>query len=99
MQKIEDAVAGVLEAMRKCGIEDYTIKCVNWSVYRPFINWHHKHGTEVCSFELLESLCTHQQKRYESREISRKFYRSFVTASFRIQSYVILTSGKIYRLN
>ena len=88
MQKIEDAVAGVLEAMRKCGIEDYTIKCVNWSVYRPFINWHHKHGTEVCSFELLESLCTHQQKRYESREISRKFYRSFVTASFRIQSYV-----------
>ncbi len=88
MQKIEDAVTGVLEAMRRRGIEDFSIKCINWSVYRPFINWHHEHGTEICSFELLESLCTHQQKRHENGEISRKFYRSFVTAAFRIRSYV-----------
>lgn len=88
MQRIEDTVNDVLEAMRKRGIGDYTMKCVNWSVYRPIINWHHEHGAEVCSFELLESLCVHQQKRYESGEIGRKFYRSFVTAAFRIQSYV-----------
>lgn len=88
MQRIEDAVANVLEAMRRRGVGDYSIKCINWSVYRPFINWHHEHGTELCTFELLESLCAHQQKRYESGEISRKFYRSFVTAAFRIRSYV-----------
>ena len=88
MEKIEDAVTGVLEAMRRRGIEDYSIKCINWSIYRPFINWHHTHGLETCSFELLESLCAHQQKRYENGEISRKFYRAFVTAAFRIRSYV-----------
>lgn len=88
MQKIEDTVADVLDAMRKRGIGDYSIKCINWSVYHPIINWHHEHGAEICSFELLESLCAYQQKRYESGEISRKFYRSFVTAAFRIQSYV-----------
>lgn len=93
MQKIEDAVADVLDAMRKRGIGDYSIKCINWSVYHPIINWHHEHGVEVCSFELLESLCAHQQKRYENGEISRKFYRSFVTAAFRIQSYV--STGKV----
>lgn len=88
MQKIEDVATGVLNAMHQRGIGDYSIKCINWSVYRPIINWHHKYGAEVCSFELLESLCAHQQKRYEGGEISRKFYRSFVTAAFRIQSYV-----------
>lgn len=93
MQKIEDAVADVLDAMRKRGIGDYSIKCINWSVYHPIINWHHERGVEVCSFELLESLCAHQQKRYENGEISRKFYRSFVTAAFRIQSYV--STGKV----
>ena len=93
MQKIEDTVADVLDAMRKRGLGDYSIRCINWSVYCPIINWHHEHGVEVCSFELLESLCTHQQKRYEGGEISRKFYRSFVTAAFRIQSYV--STGKV----
>ena len=80
MQKIEDTVADVLEVMRKRGLGDYSIKCINWSVYRPIINWHHEHGAEVCSFELLGNLCAHQQKRYERGKISRKFYRSFVTA-------------------
>ena len=47
MEKIEDAVTGVLEAMRRRGIEDYSIKCINWSIYRPFINWHHTHGLET----------------------------------------------------
>ena len=49
MEKIEDAVTGVLEAMRRRGIEDYSIKCINWSIYRPFINWHHTHGLETCA--------------------------------------------------
>lgn len=93
MQKIEDTVADVLDAMRKCGIGDYSIACVNRSVYHPIINWHHERGAEVCSFELLESLCAYQQKRYESGEIGRKFYRSFVTAAFRIRSYV--STGKV----
>ena len=88
LQRIEDVVANVLDAMRKRGIGDYSIKCTNWSVYRPIINWHHENGVEVCSLELLESLCAHQQKRYEDGNISRKFYRSFVTAAFRIRSYV-----------
>lgn len=93
MQKIEDTVAAVLDAMRKRGIGDYSIECVNRSVYHPIINWHHERGAEVCSFELLESLCAYQQKRYESGEIGRKFYRSFVTAAFRIRSYV--STGKV----
>lgn len=88
MQKIEDAVCGVLEAMRQRGIGDYSISCINWSVYRPIVNWHYEHGTEFCSDELLESLCERQRVRYEGGEICRKFYRSFVTASFRIRSYV-----------
>lgn len=93
MQKIEDAVSGVLEAMRQRGIGDYSIRCMNWSVYRPIVNWHYKHDTEFCSYELLESLCEHQRARHEGGEISRKFYRSFVTASFRIHSYV--TTGEV----
>lgn len=93
MQKIEDAVSGVLEAMRQRGLGDYSIRCMNWSVYRPIVNWHYKHDTEFCSYELLESLCEHQRARHEGGEIIRKFYRSFVTASFRIHSYV--TTGEV----
>lgn len=88
MQKLEDAVNGVLDAMHQRGVSEYTIKWTNCSVYRPIINWHRKHGTEICSFELLDSLCQHQKDRYENGEISRKFYRSFVTAAFRMRSYV-----------
>lgn len=93
MQIIEEAVASVLAALRRQGIKESSIHQISWSVYRPIINWHHKHGTEFCSDELLESLCEQQRVRYEGREISRKFYRSFVTASFRIHSYV--TTGKV----
>ena len=88
MQKIEDVVNKVLEAMRLRGLGEYTLKCVNWSIYRSIVNWHYKHGTEYYSEELLEDLCKQQETRYMQGEISRKFYRSFVTASFRIRSYV-----------
>ena len=88
MQKIEDVVNKVLEAMRLRGLGEYTLKCVNWSIYRSIVNWHYKHGTEYYSEELLEDLCKQQEARYMQGEISRKFYRSFVTASFRIRSYV-----------
>lgn len=88
MQKIEDVVSKVLEAMRMRGLGEYTLKCVNWSIYRPIVHWHHKHGTEYYSEKLLDDLCKHQETRYMQGEISRKFYRSYVTASFRIRSYV-----------
>lgn len=93
MQKIEDAVSGVLGAMRLRGIGDYSIQRMNWSVYRRIINWHCEYGVETCSIELLNNLCEYQKKRYEGGEISRNFYRSFVTAAFRIRSYV--TTGKV----
>ena len=93
MQRIEDAVNGVLKAMHLRGISDYSIRCINWSIYRPIVNWHYEHDAEFCSDELLESLCERQKVRYEGGEISRKFYRSFVTAAFRIHSYV--TTGEV----
>lgn len=93
LQRIEDVVNGVLKAMYQRWIGDYSIMCINWSIYRPIVNWHYEHGAEFCSDELLESLCEHQRVRYEGGEISRKFYRSFVTASFRIRSYV--TTGEV----
>lgn len=88
MQKIEEVVNKVLEAMRMRGLGEYTLKCVNWSIYRPFVNWHHKNGTEYYSEKLLDELCKHQEARYMQGEITRKFYRSFVTAAFRIRSYM-----------
>ena len=93
MQKIEDAVSGVLDAMRQQGIGDYSIQRMNWSIYRRIINWHCENGTDVCSIELLNNLCEYQKERYERGEISRNFYRSFVTVAFRIRSYVI--TGKV----
>lgn len=93
MQRIEDAVNGVLEAMRQRGVSEYSLKCIRWSVYRRIIVWHHMHDTDICSYELLNSLCEQQRIRYEHGEIGRKFYRSFVTAAFRIRSYV--DSGEV----
>ena len=93
MQRIEDAVNGVLEAMRQRGISEYSLKCIRWSVYRRIVVWHHTHDTDICSYELLSSLCELQRIRYEHGEISRKFYRAFVTAAFRIRSYV--DTGKV----
>ncbi len=88
MQKIEEAVSGVLDALHGQGLKESSIRQISWSVYRPIINWHYENGTEFYSDELLESLCERQRVRYEGGEICRKFYRSFVTASFRIRSYV-----------
>lgn len=88
MQKIEDVVSGVIEAMRSRGIKEYSIKCINWSIYCPIINYHHNNGSEFYSGELLDRLCKQQQARYENGEIGRKYYRSFETAAFRIRSYV-----------
>ena len=93
MQRIEDAVNGVLEAMRQRGVSEYSLKCIRWSVYRRIVVWHHTHDTDICSYELLSSLCELQRIRYEHGEISRKFYRAFVTAAFRIRSYV--DTGKV----
>lgn len=73
MQKIEDAVADVLDAMRKRGIGDYSIKCINWSVYHPIINWHHERGAEVCSFELLESLCATSKRGMKAEKSAESF--------------------------
>ena len=42
MQKIEEIVGEVLDAMRRRGLREYTLKHENWSIYRPIINWHHK---------------------------------------------------------
>lgn len=52
-----------------------------------------QHDTDICSYELLSSLCELQRIRYKHGEISRKFYRAFVTAAFRIRSYV--DTGKV----
>ena len=93
MQKIEDAVNGVLDALRDQDLKESSIQQISWSVYHPIINWHYEHDTEFCSDELLESLCECQRVRYEGGETSRKFYRSFVTASFRVHSYV--TTGEV----
>lgn len=93
LQKIEEAVSGVLDALHGQGLKESSIRQISWSVYRPIINWHYEHGTEFYSGELLESLCERQRARYEGGEICRKFYRSFVTASFRIHSYV--TTGEV----
>ena len=49
MQKIEEIVGEVLDAMRRRGLREYTLKHENWSIYRPIINWHHKNGTEYYS--------------------------------------------------
>lgn len=93
MQRIEDVVNGVLDALRERGGKESSIQGITWSTYRPIINWHYEHGTEFYSDRLLVSLCERQKARYEGGEISRKFYRSFVTASFRIRSYA--TTGKV----
>lgn len=88
MQKIDEIVNFVTEAMQKRGLTSQTIQKERWSVYNPIINYHHKYGTDYYSDELLERLCREQKDRYEKGNISRKFYRSFVTAAFRIRSYV-----------
>ncbi|MDO5128275.1 MAG: tyrosine-type recombinase/integrase [Eubacteriales bacterium] len=93
MLKIHDAVDGVITAMQQRGCTEYTLKEIRWSVYTPIIRYHTDSGTDICSHKLLDELCQKQEERYLKGEISRKYYRSFVTASFRIRSYV--NTGKV----
>ena len=88
MVKIEDAVDGVLNAMRSRGCVEQSLKEIKWSIYTPIIRYHYDNGTDICSSELLDGICQKQEARYLNGEISRKFFRSFVTAAFRIRSFV-----------
>ena len=105
MLKIQDVVDGVINAMRTRGCCENTLKEVRWSVYTPIIRYHSDNGTDVYSNKLLEELCQKQEERYLRDEISRKFYRAFVTAAFRIRSYVntgevdfsIVKDSKLYK--
>lgn len=64
------------------------MKEIKWSIYTPIIRYHYDNGTDICSSELLDGICQKQEARYLNGEISRKFFRSFVTAAFRIRSFV-----------
>lgn len=105
MIKIQDAVDGVLNAMRLRGCTEGTLEHNRWSTYAPIINYHRENNTEYCSDELLESICQKQEERYLQGQVSRKYYRSFVTATFRIRSYVntgevdfsLVKDNKIYK--
>lgn len=105
MLKIQDAVDGVINAMRTRGCYESALREKQWSVYTPIVRYHHKNGTDICSNELLEEICQKQEERYLRGEISRKFYRAFVTAAFRICSYVntgevdfsIVKDSKLYK--
>lgn len=88
MQKIDDVVNSVIVELREHGLKERSIQQSCWSVYHRVINYHYENDTEHYSDELLERLCVQQRLRYENGIISRKFYRSFVTAAFRIRSYV-----------
>lgn len=88
MLKIVDVVDGVFEQLKEHGLAEYTLQQNMWSVYRAIISFHSAHGTDEYSPELVTELCEIQRQRYENGEISRKFYRSFVTAEFRIRTYV-----------
>lgn len=74
--------------MQLRGCNEDSLKELKWSIYTPIIRYHFDNGTEVCSDELLEKICQKQEERYTHGEISRKYYRSFVTAAFRIRSYM-----------
>ena len=88
MLKIEDVVDGVFEQLKEHGLAEYTLQQNMWSVYRAIIKYHSANGTDEYSPELITELCEIQRQRHENGEISRKFYRSFVTAEFRIRTYV-----------
>ena len=88
MQKIQDVVDSVFDAMRLRGYCENTLQQRRWSIYAPIINYHRENGTEYCSNELLESICKKQEVRYMQGKIGRKHYRAFVTAAFRIRSYI-----------
>lgn len=88
MLKIVDVVDDVFNQLKEHGLAEYTLQQNMWSVYRAIIKYHSSNGTDEYSPELVTELCEIQRQRYENGEISRKFYRSFVTAEFRIRTYV-----------
>lgn len=88
MVKIQAAVDGVINALRLRGCSEYTLEQIDRSVYTPIIRYHFNNGIDVCSDKLLDEICQKQEERYQRNEVSRKYYRSFVTAAFRIRSYV-----------
>ena len=61
MLKIQDAVDGVINAMRLRGCTESTLLHNRWSVYALIVNYHHKHGTDYCSDKLLERICKKQK--------------------------------------
>ena len=88
MLKIVDVVDGVFNQLKEHGLAEHTLQQSMWSVYRAIIKYHSANGTDEYSPKLVTELCEIQRQRYENGEISRKFYRSFVTAEFRIRTYV-----------
>ena len=88
MLKIVDVVDGVFVQLKEHGLAEYTLQQNMFGVYRAIIKYHFDNGTEEYSPELVTELCEIQRQRHENGEISRKFYRSFVTAEFRIRTYV-----------
>ena len=93
MQNIQDVVDNILQQMRLRGASENTLSQNRWSIYAPIVNFHHENGIDNYSDELLKRLCETQERRYMKGEISRKRYRSFVTAAFRIRSYI--NTGKV----
>lgn len=89
MLKIVDVVDGVFEQLKEHGLAEYTLQQNMWNVYRAIIQFHSANETDEYLPELVMGLCEIQRQRYENGEISRKFYRSFVTAEFRIRTYVV----------
>lgn len=87
MLKIKDVVDGVFRDLKAHGLSDYSLKQNKWSYYGAIIKFHTENGTDEYSPELVKEFCKLQRQRYENGEISRKFYRSFVTAEFRIRSF------------
>ena len=93
MLKIKDVVNGVEECLKKQGLSNDTIKQNMYTFYHPIINYHLSKGYEYYSPDITMELCERQRMRYENGEIGRKHYRAFVTAEFRIRSFV--ETGKV----
>lgn len=86
--RIESVVEGVFRQLKEHGLSEYTLRQNMWSFYRTIIKFHIANGTDEYSPELVRKLSEIQCQRYEKGEISRKFYRAFVTAEFRIRTFV-----------
>lgn len=85
--KIESVVEGVFKQLKEHGLSEYTLQQNMWSYYRAIIKFHTASGTDEYSPVITRKLSEIQCQRYERGEISRKFYRAFVTAEFRIRTF------------